>query len=141
MDKLDEELAGATDALLSGRNMPTLSEENQQLGEVLRQLYRAIEPDAPPSPAFAARLTRMLDAEWGREHRPALRLVDRPLVRFASLAAAVVLVLGALLVLAVPDANQPLQGTAIGMSDGTAIFVLLSVAVVGTLFYWRNRRS
>ncbi len=140
MDQLDDELAGATDALLSGRSMPMLSEKNQQLGEVLRQLYRAIEPDAPPSPAFTARLNRMLDAEWDRAHKPTLRLVDRPLVRLAGLAAAVVLVLGALLVLAVPDSNQPLQGMAIGMSDGAAIFVLLGVAVVGMLFYWRTRR-
>ncbi len=140
MDKLDEELAGATDTLLSGRNMPILSEENRQLGEVLRQLYRAIEPDAPPSPAFSTRMTRMLDAEWERSHRPTLRLVDRPLVRLAGLAAAVVLVLGALLVLAVPDSSQPLQGMAIGMSDGAAIVVLLGVAAVGALVYWRSRR-
>jgi hypothetical protein len=61
-------------------------------------------------------------------------------VRLAGLAAAVVLVLGALLVLAVPDSNQPLQGMAIGMSDGAAIFVLLGVAAAGTLFYLRTRR-
>lgn len=140
MDQLDEELAGATDALLSGGNLPALSEENRQLGEVLRQLYRAIEPDAPPSPVFTARLTRMLDTEWERAHQPTLRLVERPLVRLAGLAAAVVLVLGALIVLAVPDSNQPLQGMAIGMSDGAAIFVLLGVAVAASLFYWRSRR-
>ncbi len=140
MDKLDDELAGATDALLSGKSMPILSEENRQLGEVLRQLYRAIEPDAPPSPAFAARLTQMLDTEWERAHKPTLRLVDRPSVRLAGLAAAVVLVLGALLVLAVPDSNQPLQAMAIGMSDGAAIIVLLGVAAAAALFYWRSRR-
>ncbi len=140
MDKLDDELAGATDALLSGRNLPTLSDENRELGEVLRQLYRAIEPDAPPSPAFEARLTRMLDGEWERAHQPALRLVERPVMRFAGLAAAIVLVLGALAVLAVPDASQPLQGMAIGMSDSAAIVILLGVAVGALLFYWRTRR-
>lgn len=139
MNKLDDELAQATDSLLGAGNLPALSEENRQLGEVLRQLYTVIEPDAPPTPAFEARLTRMLNTEWERTHSSTLRLVDRPIARVVGLAAAIVLILAAVLVLAVPNSDQPLQGTAIGLSDGLAILVLLGVALAAALFYWRSR--
>jgi hypothetical protein len=75
-----------------------------------------------------------------RRLRSALRLLERPLVRVASLAAAVVLVMGALIVLAVPNSPEQLQGAAIGFADAAALVVLFGVILVGALFYWRGRQ-
>lgn len=138
---LDDELASATDVLLSGGDMPTLNGDNQELAGVVRELYRVIDPKTMPSAVFEKRMQARLNGEWERSNvQPTLRLVDRPLVRLAALAAAVVLVLGAIVVLAVPPASSQIQGTAIGMDRGVALLVLAGVAAVGGFFYWRNRR-
>jgi hypothetical protein len=87
MMELDNELAEATDAILNGREMPDLQDENRELAEVVRDLYRAIDPATPPSAAFQQRLNARLNSEWDRSNvQPTLRLVDRPLVRLAALA-------------------------------------------------------
>jgi hypothetical protein len=138
MDNLDDELVAATDALLNRDKPVTLSGENRELGDVLLQLYRAIQPDQPPTAEFERRLSQRLGMEWERTHTSPLRRLDRPLVRVASMAAAVVVILGALLVLAVPDSAAQLEGTAIGLDDATAVLVL--VGVIGVFVYWRNRR-
>jgi hypothetical protein len=139
MNRLDDELAQATDTLLSGGQMPPLEGENAALQETVRQLYAVIEPSRAPSSAFQQRMTARLNAEWDRAYAPpTLRLLERPLVRLTALAAAVVLVLASLVVLAAPDAADPLQGTAVGMDDGVAVLVLVGVAVAGFVF-WRRR--
>ncbi|MEO8398054.1 MAG: hypothetical protein ABI700_33980 [Chloroflexota bacterium] len=141
MMELDDELAEATDALLSGREMPTLEEDNRELAEVVRDLYRVITPAIPPSAAFQQRMTARLNVEWDRSNaQPTLRLVDRPLVRLAAMAAAVVLILGAVVVLAMPESPRALQGAAIGMNHGAALLVLAGVIVTGAYIYGRNRR-
>lgn len=141
MTYLDDELVEATDALLDGREMPRLNGENLELFQVARQICGVIEPQNPPSVAFDQRLHERLEAEWNRASaQPTLRLVERPLARIAALAAGVVLVLGALIVLAVPDAAEPLQGAAIGFDDAAALVVLFGVVIVGALFYWRGRQ-
>jgi hypothetical protein len=141
MMELDDELAEATDAILNGRETPDLQDENRELAEVVRDLYRAIDPATPPSAAFQQRLNARLNSEWDRSNvQPTLRLVDRPLVRLAALAAAVVLILGAVIVLAMPESTSELQGAAIGMNHGVALLVLAGVVVVGAYFYGRNRR-
>jgi hypothetical protein len=141
MMDLDSELAEATDSLLSGREMAALQEDNRELAEVVRELYRVIDPKTPPSAAFEQRMNARLDAEWDRSNvQPTLRLVDRPLVRLAALAAAVVLILGAVVVLAMPETPRELQGTAIGINHGAALLVLAGVLVAGAYFYGRNRR-
>ena len=141
MMKLDDELAEATDALLSGREMPVLQDENRELAEVLRELYRVIDPTTPPSTAFQQQMNARLNTEWNRANTPpTLRLVDRPQVRLASLAAAVVLILGAVVVLAIPESPRELQGAAIGLNHGAALAVLVGVVVAGAYFYGRSRR-
>jgi hypothetical protein len=141
MTYLDDELADATDALLEGREELSLDSENRALYQVVRQLCAVIDPQTPPSAGFERRLQARLDDEWNRANaQPVLRLIERPLMRIASLAAAVVLVLGALLVLAVPDTQEQLQGAAIGFDDVAALTVLIGVAAVGAFFYWRVRR-
>ncbi len=140
MMELDDELAEATDALLSGREMPTLQEDNRELAEVVRDLYRVIDPARAPSAAFQQRMTARLNTEWDRSNaQPTLRLVDRPLVRLAAMAAAVVLILGAVVVLAMPEPPRELQGAAIGMNHGAALLVLAGVIVAGAYVYGRNR--
>ncbi len=139
MNELDDELAVATDTLLKRGDYPALSENNSDLGDVLLQLYGVIEPNKPLSSSFEARLTRSLETEWERAHAPTLRLLDRPILRIAGLAAAVVLVLGAVLVLSVPDSSQPLQGMAFGVSDGVALLVLAGVTVVAAVYNRRKR--
>lgn len=141
MMDLDDELAEATDALLSGKEMPELGDENRKLGEVVRELYRVIDPHTPPSAAFEKRMNARLSDEWNRANvQPTLRLMDRPLARVLALAAAVVLILGALVVLAMPESPRELQGAAIGLNHGVALIVLVVVVVVGAYFYGRSRR-
>ncbi len=141
MMELDDELAEATDALLSGREMPALQAENRELAEVLRELYRVIDPTTPPSVVFQQQMNARLNTEWNRAHmQPTLRLVDRPLVRLAALAAAVVLILGAVVVLAMPESPRELQGAAIGLNHSAALIVLVGVVAAGAYFYGRSRR-
>jgi hypothetical protein len=141
MMELDDELAEATDALLSGREMPTVQEDNRELAEVVRDLYRVIDPATPPSAVFQQRMSARLNTEWDRSNVQAtLRLADRPLVRLAALAAAVVLIFGAVVVLAMPESPNELQGAAIGMNHGVALLVLAGVVVAGAYFYGRSRR-
>ncbi|MEP7292094.1 MAG: hypothetical protein ABI835_09930 [Chloroflexota bacterium] len=140
-NELDDELAEITYALLSGRDVKVLSTENAELADVVRELIAVIDPQSAPSAEFQQRLTERLSSEWDRASAPPrLRLLDRPVVRLASLAAAVVLVLGALIVLAVPETTPQLQGMALPLDDAAAIFVLAGVAGVGAVVYWRSRR-
>jgi hypothetical protein len=99
-----------------------------------------IDPAQGLSAEYRQRLASRLNLEWQQQAAPTLRLIDRPLVRLAALAAAVVLVLGAIVVLAVPDAPDQLQGAAIGLNDGLALLVLVGVAAGGAFVYWRSRR-
>lgn len=142
--ELDNELAEATDALLSGREMRSLVGENAELAKIVRDLYAAIDPQTPPSAAFQQRLTSRLDSEWERAHPSSstmtMRVLERPALRVAALAAAVVLVLGALIVLAVPESTPELQGAAVALDDAAAILVLIGVAVAGAVVYWRDRQ-
>lgn len=141
MTHLDDELAAATDALLEGLEEHRLQGENLELYKVVRQLCAVIDPQSLPTAEFEQRLEARLEEEWNHANvTPTLRVIERPLVRVASLAAAVVLVLGALIVLAVPDSAEPLQGVAIGSGDAAALVVLLGVAAVGAIFYWRSRQ-
>ncbi len=141
MTELDDQLAEATDDLLNRGSMRPLNGENHELSEVVSQLYQVIDPATPPSPAYQERMRARLDVEWQRQYAPpTLRLLDRPLVRLAALAAAVVLILAALVVLAVPETPMPLQGAAIDVDDGVALLVLVAVAAGSTFFYWRSRR-
>ena len=144
-NQLDNELAEATDALLSGREVGAVSPENADLVRSTRELMQVIDPNTPPSAAFQKRMTQRLNAEWDRANGQRsnvvpLRLMDRPVVRLASMAAAVVLVLGALVVLAVPESNPQLQGAAVPLDDAAAVLVLLGVATVTGFIYWRGRR-
>lgn len=137
----DNELAEATDTLLAKRQLNTLTGENAELLAVVRELNRVIDPQTAPSPAFQQRLTSRLSAEWDRSYtQSTLRLLDRPLVRLVSMAAAVVLILAALVVLSVPETTPALQGTAVALDDAAAMLVLVGVVAVGVLVYWRDRR-
>lgn len=138
--ELDDELAQVTDALLGGREMGVFSAQNSELVGVVRDLKRVIDPTIPPSAAFQQRLTARLNNEWERANpKPALRLLERPAARLASLAATVVLVLGALLILSAPDASPDLQGAAFAADDAVAVLMLIGAAAVG-FAYWRARR-
>lgn len=138
--ELDDELAQVTDALLGRRDAGTFSRENAELISVVHDLLRVIEPDKTPSAAFQQRLTQRLNSEWERANpKPALRLLERPAARLASLAATVVLVLGALLILSAPDASPDLQGAAFAADDAVAVLMLIGAAAVG-FAYWRARR-
>ncbi len=140
MNHLDDELADATDALLDGRDERAPEGENRELYKVVRQLCALIDPQSPPSADFEQRLRHRLEDEWNRAYvPPTLRLLDRPLMRLAVAAAAVVLVLGAVIVLAVPDSSEQLQGAAIAFDDLAAVLVLVGVAGVGAFVYWRGR--
>lgn len=141
MIDLDNELAEATDALLAKRQVNALTGENAELLDVARELNRVIDPQTAPSAAFQQRLTSRLNAEWDRSYAPpTLRLLDRPVVRLVSMAAAVVLILASLVVLSVPETTPALQGTAVALDDAAAVLVLVGVVVVGALVYWRDRR-
>jgi len=138
--ELDNELAQVTDALLGGRDVGAFSAENAELVSVVRDIAAVIDPRTPPSAAFQQRLTQRLNAEWERANpKPALSLLERPVARLASLAATVVLVLGALLILAAPDASPDLQGAAFAADDAVAVLMLVGAVVVG-FAYWRARR-
>lgn len=140
MTKLDDELAQATDSLIETGNMPPLEGENAELAETLRALYAVIEPRRMPGAAFQQQMTARLNAEWDRAYAPpTLRLLERPHMRLAAIAAAVVLVLASVVVLVTPDASDPLQGTAMGIADGVAVIVLLGVAAVAGFVFWRRR--
>lgn len=137
----DNELAEATDALLAKREPRALTEENAELFAVVRELNRVIDPQTPPTAAFQQRLTSRLNTEWDRAYTPPqLRLMDRPVVRVLSMAAAVVLILASIMVLSVPETAPELQGAAVPLDDAAAVLVLLGVVAVGAFVYWRDRR-
>lgn len=137
----DNELAEATDALLAQREPRALTEENAELFAVVRELNRIIDPQTPPTAAFQQRLTSRLNTEWDRAYTPPqLRLMDRPVVRVLSMAAAVVLILASVMVLSVPETAPELQGAAIPLDDAAAVLVLVGVVAVGAFVYWRDRR-
>jgi len=94
--RLDNQLAELADALLSGQNVnaAAIDPELNELVKVSRGLKTLIADDPGPSAAFRAQLSRTLTEEWDKERFR--RRTNWPrLVRFAALAAALVVVLGA----------------------------------------------
>lgn len=142
---IDNELAALTDRLLNGEDV-SVSENVQDLAEVVRQLQQVIQPDRPPDPVFQERLTQRLKQEWSqRQHvrhtRPRWR--TNHFVRWGALAAAVlgvVLVIG-LLFGGVGD--DPAQGTAAGSLDLVVAVIVLGVVLVGgiMIFWWQQRHK
>src|SRR5262245_53839624 len=113
--KLDNEVADLTDALLSGGDRQT-SLDLQGLDKVARQLNQMISPAVGPDPAFRARLTQRLMQEWdatqgGHASRSRVRSPStRRFMRYAALAAVLIVVLGLVLILG--QGTGPVVGTA-----------------------------
>ena len=141
MTDLDDELAQATDELLSGHSLSALDGDNRELEAVLHQLQETINPAQPPGAAFEQRLNIRLNAEWDRLYAPPrLRLVDQPLVRVLAMAAAVVLILGVIVLLAVPSSSSQLRGTAINPGNAAVILLVLGIGAIGAFLYLRSHR-
>lgn len=134
MSNLDEELAAATDALLSGQNSIQFSDGDQELEVVIRQIYLTIAPDKPPTAEFEQHLAARLNSEWEMLYgRSRLRLLENPLARVAAAAAAVVLILTVALVLAVPPASRQVSGSALSLNvivAGMALVLFAALVIV-----------
>jgi hypothetical protein len=135
--QLDDELAELTDKMLAGQDMP-ISAENEPLARVLKQLHQITS--GSPNPAYRSRLTRRLNEEWDRvQQRQSRALFARPVFRFAALAAAVVLVLGAVLIVLGPG-NPSLPATVVGQVDPIfAVVFILALVLVGAVIWSRRR--
>jgi hypothetical protein len=138
---LDDDLANMTDRLLAGEEVNALP-DNQDLGKVVRQLRKAVVPSVPDA-AYRARLTQRLNEEWDKSHRqPVRRLLGRPLLRFAILAACVVVVLTVALLAWWADLSgtPALQGAALGPITWVIPVLLIVALFGGVLVIWRRRR-
>jgi type VI protein secretion system component VasF len=138
--KHDNELAALTDSLLEGRDQP-VSEDVQELSQVVRQLHQVIRPDVPPDPLFRKQLARRLNQEWTYQRR-APRWYANRYVRLAALAAVLMVVLlGVALLSAQSNSDNTIEGTAIGTVAWTAaIVVVVAGALVGLALWWQQRR-
>ncbi len=137
---LDNDLANMTDRLLAGEEVNALP-DNQDLAEVVRRLRKAVAPGVPDA-AYRARLTQRLNEEWDRSYRQqARRWPGRPLLRWALLAAGVVIVLAGVLLASWTDRSgtPPLQGTALGPITWAIPILLIVALCVGVLVIWRSR--
>jgi hypothetical protein len=138
---LDDDLANMTDRLLAGEEVNALP-DNQDLGEVVKQLRRVVAPGVPDV-AYRTRLTQRLNEEWDQHYRQQTRrLPGRPSFRFAILAASVVVVLtGVLLALWPGGIGTPeLQGTALGPITWVIPVLLVVALCIAVLVIWRRRR-
>jgi ABC-type Fe3+-siderophore transport system permease subunit len=138
--RLDDELADLTDAIIENREMKT-SQDIADLAEIARGLRDLIEPNAPPSAAFEARMKTRLDMEWEQRQRRATRMRVNPAVRLIALAAAVVVVMVVIIFLTNNPGNDPQVVGTVLESPETLIAAVAVAAVVGAaILVWRNRR-
>ena len=138
--RLDDELAALTDAILEKSDMKTMSDVNELAG-VVRGLHALIEPDEKPSAAFEARLKQRLESEWEQRGRRMRAGRFTPALRLASLAAVVVVALVAIVLLnSSTPSGTGLPGTAVGANGATVIVIVLAVFAGAALLLWRNRR-
>jgi hypothetical protein len=143
-NRLDNELATFTDRVLAGEE-PQVSDELQNLAQVVQQLHQVIAPDASPDPAFKARLTQRLMREWvaqpARQPRRALPWYRNRMVQLGVLAAGLVVVLLAIVLLSgTPNgSDDAMQGTTWGSLGWTFMFAVLLAGVGGLWFWFRQR--
>ena len=140
--ELDDELAEMTDRLLAGEDMD-VSPENQPLARIVKQVHRVVATGPAPDAAYRSRLTRRLNEEWDQVQRRSTRhLLDRPVFRFAALAASIVVVLAAVWLVLGQGGPIVTPGADVGQIDMgrlfPAIFILALILVAGTL--WSRRR-
>lgn len=140
--RIDELLAAFTDDLLAGQE-GSPPEAIDPLGQVVRQLHRAVGPGTGASPVFRARLNQRIQREWtlqyGRRRLALWR--ERPqwvVAAAAGLGAA--LVAAAWLLARGGAGDDRVEGTALGSS----VPVILAVAGVVALglvmvWYWRHK--
>jgi hypothetical protein len=137
---LEDDLANMTDRLLAEEEAIPLP-DNQDLVEVVKRLRQVVTPGVPDA-AYRARLTQRLNEEWDRVHRQQpRRWAGRPLLRFALLAASVVVVLtAALLALWSESVGKPvLQGTALGPITWIVPVILIVALCIALLMIGRRR--
>lgn len=140
--KLDAMLAAYTDAILAGEEGTEMDDELQQLGTVVGQLQRTIDPETPPSPAFRSRLTQRLNEEWTQVHRErrVLQFSQKRWMRMAvAVAALLMIVVGVVLLLPENSGNQ--EATSGGEVSAVLIVAGVGMAVaLAAFFFWSQRR-
>lgn len=138
--RLDDELADVTDAIIENREMKP-SQEIAELAEIARGLRDLVDPSAPPSAAFEARMKNRLDVEWEQRQRRAVRMRVNPAVRLVALAAAVVVVMVVVIFLANNGVESgPPNATALNVPDALIGLVAVAAVVGAAILVWRNRR-
>jgi hypothetical protein len=136
--RLDDELAAFTDGLLAGEDVPAPT-GLEELAQVVRQLNALIAPAERPSPAFREHLTQRLNREWTLQHQRRTRF--RFSRRLVQVAAVVVVILGALVVLALNSENESVQGTALGSASGIVVIVVVLLAIGVAIFWFYQHRN
>jgi lipopolysaccharide export LptBFGC system permease protein LptF len=136
--RLDDELAAFTDGLLAGEDVPAPT-GLEELAQVVRQLNALIAPAERPSPAFREHLTQRLNREWTLQHQRRTRF--RFSRRLVQVAAVVVVILGALVVLALNSENESVQGTALGSASGIVVIVVVLLAIGVAIFWFHQHRN
>ena len=137
--KLDDELADFTDALIEGRTMNTAA-DTQGLDKTVRLLNEVIRPDGKPDAAFRARLTQKMNEEWAMAHPRRIRWYNKPVYRFAALAAGLVIVLLGILLTSQSNGGTNVPGTTFG-KDAGPLLIISVVVIAGIAFYlWRKRQ-
>lgn len=146
--RLDDELAALTDAVLENQAMQTQTRTQTQtndtlndLADVVRGLNALIEPHQQPPDLFQARMRQRLDAEWDLRQRRTVRPRISPVWRVASAAAVLVLALVAVLMLSRGGGEaEGLPGTAQGSPEAVLTVVLLAAVAGAAVVLWRSRR-
>jgi hypothetical protein len=137
---LDNELADMTDRLLSGQDAE-VSSENRIEALLVRRLYHTISRNPAPDATFRSRLTQRINQEWNTVRAASSHLSKRPLPRWAAPAAALVVVVGATLILLSESALVgSVQATAVGPVTWVFPAIFIGAIVVVGFTIWRRRK-
>jgi len=138
---LDNELADMTDRLLSGQDAE-VSSENRIEALLVRRLYHTISRNPAPDATFRSRLTQRINQEWSAVRAASSHLGNRrPLPRWAAPAAALVVVVGATLILLSESALVgSVQATAVGPVTWVFPAIFIGAIVVVGFTIWRRRK-
>lgn len=142
----DEELAAYTDALRRGAAPEEIGgDDMSDLAMVLRGLHSIMPPDQEAPPMFRAELGRLLADEFDQQKRSqsVIPMFQRGWVRVASLAAALTLLIGIVVILQ-GDSNGSITGTASGSSDPSLLIIGVLVAMfaaAAAFVFWQQRNK
>ena len=140
----DEELAAFTDALLEGK-LEMKEGVRPPLADTVERLARSLSPQPMPS-RLRRRMRQQIAATWPQLRRPLGQRLRRllgsfgqPKLRWACVAAGVLVVVAVVAALLSPTDGLEITGMAPGQPDTTTLIIvvgLVSALMLGGLIAW-----